>query len=246
MHFKIKRFLNLFLILFLTCSGEIKKIRAQEVTFDLIAGHYNHQHFINDEFNGIVTQMSSNPSEENLLLGFDIRYKVEPTLEFKLGFVAYTEMYESMVFWDTTEDQLFGDWVQKGWVFGGGQFTVPATINYKVILSEDFGLSFGMGLDYFFFLKKDPINEIDLGRQHPRLNDFLPRIDKAYFRNRLLPLFTIGLNYKRFSLELQTRINPEYSFSTFEFENEQFQPSYWRKVSSITLGYTFLKLRSKN
>lgn len=215
---------------------------AQKFQFDVIVGQYDHNYNLNGVFNQIITETSNTTQNLEFTLGLNFKGKILENLELQFGIMNYSAFGESMLFWDTTEDQIFGEFVKKAHLFGGRTYSYPLKIVYQLDLLDELKLTLGAGAEYFTYIENEPLGKVDLGRQHPRLNAFLPRINNAFFRNRLIPLFSIGLRYKRLGFELQTRINPEYSFSTFEFEGQEFQPSFCRKISSFILSYNFLKL----
>ena len=240
---KMKQRLLILLLFHLTLVTQFtERLHAQGFEFSFHLGQYDHQYYLNGEFNDIITETSNTSSNLDFLFGFSVQKKVLTNLELQIGINNYTTFVESMAFWDTTEDQFFGDFVRKGHTFGARTYSFPIKIVYPISLVNDVQLTLGTGIEYFHLIDSEPIGNVNLGRQHARLNDFLPRIDGAYFRNGFLPLFCVGIKYRRFGFELQTRINPKYSFSTFEFEGEEFQADFWRKISSFNLSYNFLKL----
>ncbi|MFT6055439.1 MAG: hypothetical protein ACJAS3_001231 [Roseivirga sp.] len=215
---------------------------AQKFQFDVIVGQYDHNYNLNGVFNQIITETSNTTQNLEFTLGLNFKGKILENLELQFGIMNYSTFGESMLFWDTTEDQIFGGFVKKAHLFGGRTYSFPLKIVYQLDLLDELKLTLGTGIEYFILIDREPIGNVNLGRQHTRLNDFLPRIDEAFFRNRLVPLFSVGLRYKRLGFELQTRINPKNSFSNFKFEGQEFQPRFSREISSFILSYNFLKL----
>ena len=215
---------------------------AQKIQLDIIVGQYDHNYNLNGVFNQIRTETSNTSRNMEFTLGLNFKGKLLENLELQLGIMNYSVFGESMIFWDTSEDQIFGEFVKKAHTFGARTYSFPLKIVYQRNLMDELKLTLGIGAEYFIYIDNEILGDVDLGRQHPRLNDFLPRIDNAFFSNRLTPLLTVGLRYKRMGFELQTRINPNYSFSMFEFEGQEFQPSFSRTLSNFLFSYNFLKL----
>lgn len=168
-------------------------LRAQGFQFSFHLGQYNHQYYLNGEFNDIITETSNSSNNLEFIVGLSLRKEILNSLELQLDIHNYSTFAEGMLFYDTTEDQIFGSYVRKGHTFGARTYSPSIKTAYQIDLVNDVKLILGAGIEYFLLINRDPIGNINLGRQHPRLNDFLTRIDEAFFRNRLLPLFSVGL-----------------------------------------------------
>lgn len=215
---------------------------AQKFQLDVLVGQYDHNYNINGVFDQIITETSNTSQNMEFALGLNFKGKILENLELQFGIMNYSVFGESMLFWDTTEDQIFGEFVKKAHFFGARTYSFPLKVVYQRDLLGELKLTLGVGAEYYIHIDNEPLGNVNLGTQHPRLNDFLPKIDKAFFKNRLIPILAIGLRYRRMGFELQTRINSKYSFSVFEFEGQEFQPSFSRSISNFLLSYNFLKL----
>jgi len=228
------------LALFFLCA--CLNTSAQKFQFDIILGQYDHNYNVNGQFNGVVTETSNTSSNMEFTVGLMAKKQIHKGFGISAGIINYSTFIESMLFWDTTEDQFLGQWVKKATSLGARTYSFPIKLSYDIEVLENFKFQLGVGVEYFFFRDNEPLGDVDLGRQHPRLNDFLPRIDQAFFKNRLVGIFSIGLRYKRVGLEFQTRTSQENSFDSFQFEGTRFQPKFSREIWSYTLSYTFLKV----
>ena len=214
---------------------------AQNLKLDFILGQYDHSYNVNGEFNQIITKTSNTTSNMDYVIGVLLRTRIKNNLSFSVGIINYSTFIETMSFWDTTEDQIFEDWVRKTATFSARTYSFPLRLHYEKIIKSSLTLELGAGVEYFAFNDKESLGAIDLGSQHPRLNDFLPRIDQSFFNNRFDGLFSIGLRYKRIGIEFVARTNQNNTFDSFIFEGETFQPNFDRKIWSYALSYSFIK-----
>lgn len=215
---------------------------AQNFSVDFAIGQYRHTYNLEGNFNQIITETSDSGNNTELQLAINLNAHISDKFHLQLSIQNYTTFAESMIFYDLNEDLIFPDPVVKAYTFGGRTYSFPFKVHYSLEVSHGINAVLGAGLEYFLYINRAPLGDVNLGDQHPRLNEFLPLIDEAFYNNRLNPIFSLGLSYKRFGFEAQIRPRISPSFDSFIFEGQEYQPDFYRQTTSFMLSYTFLRL----
>ncbi|WP_422003546.1 hypothetical protein [Roseivirga pacifica] len=218
------------------------QLHSQSFEFSAKVGTYKSDFLVNGIFDGIILQNNDNNDAEHWI-GVETSFLITDRFQLTLGIENYSNFGESLLIYDTQEPQFNGQYIKKGMSHWYRAYFLPITFSYSIIKSQTFSLNIDVGPELFFGKNRNRIDEIDLGRQHERLNEIVPILNQSAKSTIAQLRLGVTFTYKRFGLSFHIKEDFDQSANThITFRGKTYSYHVDRSITAFNLSYTFLRV----